>query len=316
MWKNFLKTILFLLVFVLLLLVISPVFLPKNNSYEAGIHEEEAKGFLAEPENTIDVLFVGDSETFSAFVPLRIWQQHGITSYVCSTGNQVMYQSYSYLERLLQTQNPKIVILETNALYREYTLADILTHWAEERLPFLRYHDRWKTITPEDWNTPVEFRNIVRDKGYIYRTRAIAADATGHMTPSEEVEPVPMISGLYVEKMQALCQEQGIQLILVSTPSPTNWNIYYHNGVKILTQELGIPYMDMNLMEEEIPIDWQTDTYDGGDHLNYFGACKVTDYMGKYLADSGLFADKREEAVFAGWNDNLAEFIEETEKEA
>lgn len=316
MWKNIIKTILFLLVFSLLLLGISPVFLPKNNSYGAGIHEEEAKGFLAEPENTIDVLFVGDSETFSAFVPLRIWQQHGITSYVCSTGNQVMYQSYSYLERALKTQNPKIVILETNALYREYTLPDILTHWAEERLPFLRYHDRWKTITPEDWNTPVEFSNIVRDKGYIYRTRAIAANATGHMAPSEEIEPVPMISGLYVEKMQALCQERGIQLILVSTPSPTNWSIYYHNGVEVLSGELGIPYMDMNLMEEEIPIDWQTDTYDGGDHLNYSGACKVTDYMGEYLADSGLFADKREEAAYAVWNDNLAEFIEETEKEA
>jgi len=316
MWKNCIKTLLFLLVFVLLLQIISPVFVPKNNSGSAGIHEEEAKGFLAEPANTIDVLFVGDSESFSAFIPLRIWQQHGITSYVCSTGNQVMYQSVSYLEQMMKTQNPKTVVLETNALYREYTLADIMTHWAEEQLPFLRYHDRWKTITPEDWNTEVDFRHTVRDKGYIYRTRAIAAEADGHMAPSEEIEPVPMLSALYVEKMQALCRERGAQLILVSTPSPTNWNIYYHNGVEVLSGDLGIPYMDMNLMEEEIPIDWETDSYDGGDHLNYAGACKVTDYMGSYFASSGAFADKRAEAAFAPWNDCLAAFIAETEKEA
>jgi hypothetical protein len=61
-------------------------------------------------------------------------------------------------------------------------------------------------------------------------------------------------------------------------------------------------------MCQEIGIDWQTDSYDGGDHLNYAGAVKITDYMGRLLWDTGLFTDKRQEAAYATWNTALEEF--------
>ncbi len=308
MWKNLLRTALFLSLFALMFSLLSPVFVPKNNSLEAGIHEHEAKGFLAEPENSLDVVFLGDSETFSAFIPLGIWEQYGMTSYVCSTANQVMYQSVSYLERVLATQSPKVVILETNALYRDYTLADVVSHEVQERLPFLRYHDRWKTLTPADLGEAVDFRTIQRDKGYTYRTRAIAADLTGYMAPSEEIHPVPALNQAWFREILTLCREREIQLVLISTPSPVNWSSYYHNGVAQLAQEWEVPYLDMNLLPEEVPINWNTDSYDGGDHLNYAGACKATDYAASWLWDTGLFADKREDPEYAVWNDNLQDF--------
>lgn len=308
MLKNILRCILFLLIFALLFGLLSPLFLPKDNTDLAGIHDGHAKGFLAAPRNSIDVLFVGDSETYSAFIPLRLWEQHGITSYVCSTGDQVIYQSYSYIEHVFREQSPRVVFLETNALYRPYTLSQLLSHLTQEQFPLLRYHDRWKHLQPRDLDFTIQFTEHVRDRGYAYHTEVVPADTTGYMAPSEELQPVPLLNEMYVRRIRDLCQAKGAQLILVSTPSPVNWNIYYHNGVTQLTQDLQIPYIDMNLMPEEIPIDWDRDSYDGGDHLNYAGACKVTDYTGDLLWQMGLFSDKRGENALSHWDAALADF--------
>ncbi len=314
MWKKTLRCAAFLLIFVLLFLGISPVFVPKGNGPDSGIHEHEAKGFLAEPKNSLDVLFLGDSETFSAFIPLRIWENYGITSYLCSTPDQVMYQSRSYLERFFREQSPRVVILETNALYREYTLADVASHEAEEKLPFLRYHDRWKTLTGADFTEPVEHGHLMRDKGYTFRTRAKKANLDGYMAPSEELQPVPLLNQGYARQIRDFCRERDVMLVFISTPSPVNWSTYYHNGTAQLAQELEIPYIDMNLMPQEIPIDWETDSYDGGDHLNYFGACKTTDYIGSYLWETGLFADKRELPEYEPWHSFAEEFRQAVEE--
>ena len=119
---------------------------------------------------------------------------------------------------------------------------------------------------------------------------------------------MPLISQWYLRAFDRFCEERGVALILVSTPSTTNWDYYYHNGVTIMAEALDIPYIDMNLMSQEIPIDWQTDNYDGGDHLNYYGATKVTSYMGEYLHNTGLFTDKRGDAAFQQWDLALADF--------
>lgn len=308
MWKKLLRSVLFLTIFSLLFLAVSPIFVPKNNTSRAGIHEPNAKGFLAEPEDTIDVLFLGDSEAYSGFIPLRIWEQHGITSYVCSTGDQMMYQAYSYLDWVFRSQSPKVVVLETNALYRAFTLADMISHTAEELFPYLRYHDRWKSLQPEDWGSSPSHGSIVRDRGYLYFTKTVSADTAGYMAPSEEVHPVPYLNREYARLIRDFCRERSVDLVLVSTPSPTNWSIYYHNGVDQMARELEVPYIDMNLMPQEIPINWQTDSYDGGDHLNYFGACKVTSHLGTFLWNTGLFTDKRGLAEYSAWNTALDDF--------
>lgn len=311
MVKNIAKTLLFWAIFLGLFLGISTVFVPKNNTQSAGIHAHEAKGFLGEKPETLDVLFVGDSEAYCSFVPLRIWEQQGIPSYVCAGGDQMIYQCFSYVERFFENQSPKVVVLETNTLYRPYTVADLLGHHSQELLPYLRYHDRWKNLQPNDFGGEVAFTGTVRDKGYNYRTETSFTDTEGYMAPSEEAEPVPLMSRVYVNQILDLCREHGARLILVSTPSPTNWSIYYHNGVTAMAEELGVTYLDLNLMPEAVPIDWTQESFDGGDHLNYDGAVKVTDYLGQYLMDTGLFEDKRDLEDYNAWNEDLEEFYRE-----
>ena len=64
-------------------------------------------------------------------------------------------------------------------------------------------------------------------------------------------------------------------------------------------------------MTQELKINWQTDSYDGGDHLNLQGAEKVTDYLGEYLKEnydfSGSAAGKKTEDR---WNAGLKEYLQ------
>lgn len=39
-----------------------------------------------------------------------------------------------------------------------------------------------------------------------------------------------------------------------------------HNEVQALADALAVPYLDLNLNTEELGIDWNLDTLDGGDH--------------------------------------------------
>ena len=71
-----------------ILILLSFLVNPKNNSQEAGMKDPTAVGFWGEPKNSIDVLVLGDSESYSSIIPTQMWQQQGITSYVCGSHAQ------------------------------------------------------------------------------------------------------------------------------------------------------------------------------------------------------------------------------------
>ena len=66
---------------------------------------------------------------------------------------------------------------------------------------------------------------------------------------------------------------------------------------------MGCEYIDLNLKNDTLKINWETDTRDAGDHLNYRGAVKVSDYLAKYLKSSGKLIDHRGEADYKLWAD-------------
>lgn len=78
--------------------------------------------------------------------------------------------------------------------------------------------------------------------------------------------------------------------------------------MEAISKDLGVDYIDTNLLRDDIPIDWKKDTKDKGDHLNYKGAVKLTNYIGKYLDDTKLFKDKRNDPSYDNWNTCLDKF--------
>lgn len=309
MRKNILRFLAFWGIFVILFCLLTPVFSPKNNTGEAGIHDPDANGILGEPENSIDVLFVGDSVSYYGIMPLKIWEEQGISSFTMAALAQRSYVSLERMRTAFQNQRPKVVMLEVTTLFWEFGKFDVVPEQLETRLPLLRYHDRWKQLGWEDFTDPVRYTAVTRDKGYRYTTQTVPVKPGDYREPTEEFAPMMSINKSYLIRCRELCREYGAQLTLVSIPSTFSWSMQRHNTISALSRELEIPYLDMNMLPEEaVGIDWQRDFYDSGDHMNYRGAGKTSSYLGKYLAETGLFTDKREDPAYDAWNQALEEF--------
>lgn len=301
-FKRIISSVCFVLILILLLSGASRILQPKSNTESAGARDPLANGIADEPEGTIDALFVGDSETYCAFVPLKIWQDSGITSYVCGTSGQKLCYSMEFLRKAFKNQNPKIVILETNAIFREFKAEDAITTRAQENFSVFKYHNRWKNLKPPAIKAAVNYTVMDNTKGYLYSTIVDASSTKNYMKISDDFAEIPLKNSRYVKDIRNYCEKNDAKLVLVSSPSTKNWNYKRHNSISKLAEELGIDYIDMNLMRDEIPIDWKNDTRDKGDHLNYYGAVKVSSYLGKYFLSTDMFTDKRDDKKYSDWN--------------
>ena len=312
-FKPVLRSLLFLAGLALILVLLRPVFAPKNNSKDSGIEDVSANGILSEKKNSIDVLVLGDSLSHTAISPMLLYRDYGITSYLCGSYGQYMYDTLRYLEQAFDNQQPKIVILETDTLYRRFNVSDSIASAMQCAFPVFRYHDRWKDLTTDDFKGNIEYTCIDDYKGYRYKDKVNGIPNLPYMIYTNEVDKVSVLNQLYFDKIADFCKDKGAELILVSTPSVLNCNYARHNGIQELADRYDLEYVDMNLMAQDVPIDWETDTRDKGDHLNHDGARKVTEYLGKFLSEKNVLTDHRGDSAYAGWEDSLKIYMEKIE---
>lgn len=109
------------------------------------------------------------------------------------------------------------------------------------------------------------------------------------------------------QKIKELVEANGGTLLLVSVPSPDNWTYAKHNAIEKISEEYDLEFLDMNLMQDELNIDWKTETKDGGNHLNFLGAKKVSSYLAKYLSEKYNLPDHREDPAYDNWEEDIKE---------
>lgn len=308
--KNGIKAVSFVLVIAVILLALSPVFMPKTNK---DLRDKSAQGFLAEPDNSIDVLFVGSSLAYSSMIPLKLFNDYGIISYVCGTPSQPLSYSEDFIRRVFKNQKPQLVVLETDGVFiRGYSTAVSLC--VEEWCPVFRYHDRWKKLSSNDFSSEFKGDYIVNDKGYRLFGGIESADTGNYKKATKKKAHVPFLNKFFLESIKKLCEENGAELMFVSIPSVKDWSYERHNAAAELSESLGIEYIDMNMMPEEVPIDWSLDSRDGGKHLSQSGAEKVTSYFGKYLDSKNIFKDYRDDNRFDYWKQAYTNFLKKADK--
>ena len=294
-----------------------------------------------------DVIFIGDCEVYESFVPATLWESYGIPSYIRGSAQQLVWHSYYLLEETFKYEKPKAVVFNVLALkygepqseaYNRMTLdgmkwsgskiSAIAASMTEEEqfldyvLPLLRYHSRITELTGDDFKYAFTSPNAVSHSGYLMQTDIVPmpeGDASGIPT----TETLPDSAMEYLEKIRLLCDENGAELILVKAPT-NSWRYWWYDHwdaqICEYAEEKDLTYYNFIPLCEEIGIDWATDTYDAGLHLNVYGAEKLSDYFGEILKDSHGIPDRRTDAELSAlWQGRVDKYKQdknsrETEK--
>jgi hypothetical protein len=97
----------------------------------------------------------------------------------------------------------------------------------------------------------------------------------------------------YLDKIRLLCDENGIELLLVRAPIEYGWYEQWDENVEKYAAQYGLTYINFCDHTDEIGLDMEVDTYDAGIHLNIYGAEKLSVYFGRYLVDNYDLTDYR-----------------------
>ena len=82
------KCIAFSIVFLLLLQGASMVLVPRNDKAEDSTLNTVVFGYLGEPDHTLDVVMVGNSDLNNGISPVAMYRQYGITSFASGQPRQ------------------------------------------------------------------------------------------------------------------------------------------------------------------------------------------------------------------------------------
>lgn len=285
-----------------------------------------------------DLLFIGDCEVYEGITPPTLWEEYGITSYVRGSAQQLAWHSYYLLEEMLREETPKAVVYNVLALkygepqdeaYNRLTLDGM--QWSKSKLcairasmtedesfasylfPLLRFHSRISELTREDL-TYFGHRDAVSHNGYLMQTEIRGGKAEISPSPLADYT-LPATSMAYLERMRTLCEEKGVELILIKAPT-NDWRYHWYDEwdaqICDYAAQNGLAYYNFIPLCDEIGIDWETDTYDVGVHLNVYGAEKLTSYLGRLLVENhGIVGHSDDAALDTVWNEKLARYYAE-----
>ena len=302
-----------------------------EGAFVAEYYQEKNKDF--------DVIFVGDCEVYENFSPVTLWEKYGIHSYIRGSAEQYVWQSYYLLEDTLRYHTPKVVIFNIQAMqfnesqneaYNRMTLEGM--EWSMSKVnaifasltekeqfldyvfPILRYHTRWSELTTADVQYLLDSKPVSHN-GYYMRVDVKPAENVpgGKIRADYSFEDK---AWNYLSRMAQLCRDNGIQLILIKAPSLyPYWYPEWERQIETFAQEQDLPYINFLELTEDIGIDYSTDTYDAGLHMNLSGAEKLSTYLGQVLQTQYDITDRRGDTELENiWADNIAAY--EAEQQA
>ncbi len=301
---------------VLLILVLTPIQHILARKSLSGMWDMTNKiaGFYNEEEDQFEVMFFGPSHAYAAFSPLVIWEEIGVKSYVFATQQQPLWATYTYIKEALKTQSPSLIVVECRMAFgdKEYYaqgddwgvtysyMDDIPLSWNKAELAwvsapdlegkvsalfnFMMYHSRWSTLSRSDLTFR---RSQARDpyKGFVM------------LDPQEALQPRPAIETVsgsvplleknqhWLEEIIKLCQDEGIELWLVKTPSNLELKEKAMlNTVKETAAKYGVHFHDFN--EDYASIGLKDSMFYDAHHLDALGASRFSQYFADVLASA------------------------------
>lgn len=331
--KNFIKSICFVIIFIILFVNITNLLKDKRVYFPWDI-TRKVEGFYNEDKNTLDVVFIGSSHAYYDLNPAVFWDEFGVPSYMLGANEQPLWISYYYIKEVLKYQQPKVIILDTLYAARDVDIRNDEKGKESERyqreginrvnldnlrfsknkleaikvsvpkderisyiIELIKYNKKWKSINKDSFKY-LHYASKNPYKGY-----------TPSFAKPHEVKPVWELSNFsnknskYLNKIIELSKQEKFNLVLIKTPynlSQSSKKMY--NKISDIAKENDISFVNYNNLLDEIDIRFEIDTIDSS-HLSYLGAEKVSRHLAKYLVENYNLEDKRNNPAYSDWNE-------------
>ncbi|MEI0448000.1 SGNH/GDSL hydrolase family protein [Brachyspira intermedia] len=315
------KIVLFISMFLLLLYLVTSILKFK---YDGGIYS--LKIFYEQEENTIDVLFLGSSHSYSHIVCSDLYKDYGISSYNLGGGVQPFWNTYYYLKEALKTQKPKLIVIDifTSYIYSDFIDNSFIldnnlgiksyinrinsimisadkSQWNYFFNPLYQYHNRYSSLTSEDFLHYKGYNKYIYWKGEILLYKPYTNINTNFMENTNKIKMYEKTEKYYRAIIE-LIKKYNIPLLLIKTPTFLN-NDYqvFFNSAHEIALEYNVDFINFNDNYSDYNLDFSKDFADQWGHLNYIGAKKFTEYLGKYLKDHYDLPDRRGDPKYYYW---------------
>lgn len=312
---NFIKVLFFCVCFLLLFswfsALLKPVWTDWNNYGTVN-------GFYEQPDNTVSTVFLGASVIANGFIPIELYRDYGICAYNLGTEEQPMLASYYWLQYAysLHPDTLQVVVLDVSMLRRTpdeaffkksiegiynkkiklngvYYYTNDLYDYISNTCSLFAYHDRWSELSKRDY-TQNSYMIDKAIRGYNFETyRYYDSDNYNRLdVPSyfydENVGSLTLddFSLECFDDIVGFCEKNGIKLVLIKTPVIVSWSSEAHLAVKYLADKYQLDFFDFNYEPyiDEIGYNLAIDSSDEK-HMNYYGAHKLTNWVGNYLSE-------------------------------
>lgn len=279
------------------------------------------EGFYGLKKDTVDVLTLGSSHSFCSIDPQYLYDQKHFRSFDLGSGNQSIMLSYFWLKEALRSQSPKVVLLEATFCWKRsddpcnmkeadirrsidymhvspvkfeaikaFSEMDDTMPVSSFLFPIIRYHDRWKELSEDDfmWSEPSSRSEL---KGFYAQATLNKKEGYVPYSKEERTETVEMdpVSVEYLEKILTICRDNDMHLILYRSPTLYMDPLNESTALEEWADANNVSFYDFNEKSLYNTINFNYDQ-DAGDyrHCNIYGARKITEFMGTLLNQLGV----------------------------
>lgn len=264
------------------------------------------------PKDSIDLLFVGSSHSYSTF-NTRIFDHYLKSSSLnLGTSSQSLPISYSVILEVLKKQRPKVIIMEVFPIQREVTEPSLriqldvmnfsinklrliknslpISEWGNHFIKTTYYHSRWKEFNDlrKEKNEIIESQKIrLKYKGF-YSFDFMTNLLTYEIYEEEWNKKLPhsfSIQKKYLillENLFNICQKEDIKIILVSPPVIGEYDtlsILHNLSLKDLMLKYNIDSIDFNDGRKK----YEKICFRDNGHISLAGADEVSFEIADYL---------------------------------
>ena len=320
--KNIVKSIIFLIILCIGFIYIFKIL---------WISPTSVSSFYEEPNNSLDVVYIGASNAYVHFNTVLAYNLYGYTTGLLSADSLPLATAKNLIKESEKTQHPSLYIVDLTkatdsidsysgaelrktidsmkfSLNRIDTINEVLKYkkditkkdYIDYYFSFFMYHNKWKKPT---------IRNIIRNesfyKGYLFEEITTKIQQVDKYNWVDNIMPLQEETKQILNSLMDYIKLNNLNVLFVIPTRTFNeeTNMKLNSVIEIIHNN-NFKVINFNTLDV---IDWNTDFYNTT-HLNVYGSTKYTLYFAKYLNDNYHLENHKNDNRYNSWNQEYERF--------